>query len=386
MPILILGYLLLNFSSIAIIWIDFYLWREWYLHKDLLNDQIHNYSQRCLIGAIALIVFSLLGKSVVRLILSKSRKGVDNPKAERYPQQQRIERPDGSIINVEHGGIKGKQTIVFLHGWNSNSMQWYYQKKHFEKDYHLVLMDHAGLGKSKRPANRDYSLEKLAADLKAVISQSGAKEPILWGHSMGGFTILTFCKVYPEKLSKIKGIILEHTTYTDPTRTSILSSLLSAIQNPVLKPLCWLMVAFSPFLWISRWMSYLNGTSLIVTRFLTFAGTQTGAQLDFTALLSTMAPPAITGRGVLGMFQYDATKVLSRITVPSLVIGADSDRLTKPEASEFMFKNLPESKLLMLSPAGHMGFVELHQEVNMGVDDFLASIRHQINSKIEPYV
>ena len=30
-------------------------------------------------------------------------------------------------------------------------------------------MDHAGLGKSKRPDNRDYSLEKLANDLDAVL-------------------------------------------------------------------------------------------------------------------------------------------------------------------------------------------------------------------------
>jgi pimeloyl-ACP methyl ester carboxylesterase len=374
MPLLILGYLLINFFTIAFVWLDVYLWREWYLHKDLLTEPDHDYAQRCLIGALALILYLLIGKAIIRLLFSKGRKGEDEPKAERYPEQLRIERPDGSIINVEHGGVKGKQTIVFIHGWNSNSMQWYYQKKHFEKDYHLVLMDHPGLGKSKRPDNRDYSLEKLASDLDAVIIQSGAKDPVLWGHSMGGFTILTFCKLYPKKLSGIKGIILEHTTYTNPTRTSILSGLLTTLQNPLLKPLCWLMVALSPLLWISRWMSYLNGNSLIMTRFLTFAGTQTGKQLDFTALLSTMAPPAITGRGVLGMFKYDATQVLGQITVPTLVIGADSDRLTKPEASVFMSKTIPGARLLLLSPAGHMGFVERHREVNGAASNFLTSL------------
>jgi pimeloyl-ACP methyl ester carboxylesterase len=373
MPLIILGYLLTNIFTIAFVWLDVYLWREWYFNKDLLTEYHHDYAQRCIIGAIALIVYMLAGKMLIRFLFSKSRPGEDEPKTERYPDQQMIERPDGSIIHVEHGGIKGKQTIVFIHGWNSNSMQWYYQKKHFESDYHLVLMDHPGLGKSKRPDNGDYRLEKLAADLNAVIEQSGAKDPILWGHSMGGFTILTFCRIFKDKLSGIKGIILEHTTYTNPTKTSILSGLLTAIQNPILKPICWVMVGLSPVLWLSRWMSYLNGNSLIMTRFLTFAGTQTGKQLDFTALLSTMAPPAITGRGVLGMFEYDATEVLNSITVPALIFGAVSDRLTKLEASITMNKNIPGSTLVSLSPAGHMGFVERHEEVNAAASLFIST-------------
>jgi len=377
MPVLILGFLLLNFCTIAFVWLDVYLWRQWYLHKDLLTQQDHDYAQQCLIAAVLIAVFSVFGKGVIRLLISKRRSGEDEPKAERYPDQQRIVRPDGSIINVEHGGIRGKQTIVFIHGWNSNSMQWYYQKLFFQNSYHLLLMDHAGLGKSKRPDNGDYSLEKLAADLDAVITQSGSKDPVLWGHSMGGFTILTYCRLYSEKLAGIKGIILEHTTYTNPTHTSILSGLLTKIQRPILEPLCWIMVALSPILWISRWLSYFNGSSLIMTRFLTFAGTQSGKQLDFTALLSTMAPPAITGRGVLGMFKYDAASVLNEITVPTLVIGASSDRLTKLEASEVMHNNIPGSKLLTLTPAGHMGFVERHVEVNEAAKSFLASLDRQ---------
>jgi len=372
MPLLLLLAILANLFTIGFIWLDVYLVREWYLHKDLIQEHYgHEYAQYCLIAAIVLTIFVFSGKTLIKLIFSKRKPGEVEPTRERYQEQYRLERPDGSVINVEHGGVKGKQTIVFIHGWNSNSTQWFYQKRFFEKDYHLVLMDHAGLGRSKRPANGDYSLEKLATDLDAVLTASNVKDPILWGHSMGGFTILTFCKLFPQKLAGIKGIILEHTTYTNPTKTSILSGLLTTIQNPILKPLCWLMVGLSPILWISKWMSYLNGNSLIMTRFMTFAGTQTPQQLDFTSLLSTLAPPAITGRGVLGMFEYDATATLSKIPVPTLVIGADSDKLTKLEASITMNKGIPNAKLLTLSPAGHMGFVEQHDYVNKEVTSFL---------------
>jgi pimeloyl-ACP methyl ester carboxylesterase len=374
MPLLLLAYTLTNLFSIAFVVIEVYLWRQWYLHKDLLSSNDHDYAERCLIGAIILLIYLLIGKSLIRLLFSKARKGEDEPKAERLQEQQQIQRPDGSIINVEQGGVKGKQTIVFIHGWNSNSMQWYYQKKYFEANYHLVLMDHAGLGKSKRPNNNDYNLEKLASDLDAVIEETGAKNPILWGHSMGGFTILTYCKVYSQKLPNIKGLILEHTTFTNPTKTSILSGLLTAIQNPVLKPLCWLMIALSPILWLSRWLSYMNGNMLIMTRFMTFAGTQTGKQLDFTSFLSAMAPPSITARGVLGMFKYEATDVLTQIEVPTLVVGANTDRLTKLDASITMSSRIPQAKLVTLAPAGHMGFVERHQEVNAAVASFINAL------------
>jgi pimeloyl-ACP methyl ester carboxylesterase len=117
---------------------------------------------------------------------------------------------------------------------------------------------------------------------------------------------------------------------------------------------------------------------LIMTRWLTFAGTQTHKQLDFTSLLSAMAPPAITARGVLGMFNYDATAVLKDLTLTVLIVGADHDRLTKLEASITMSDKIPSAKLYTLSPAGHMGLIERHQEVNRRVSDFLKSLQKPV--------
>lgn len=375
MPILTLGLLILNFLSIAAIWLEVFLLREWYMNKDALAQNLNDYATRCFIGAAALMLYLLGGRYLIRMLSSQGRNGDDSPKLERYSIQQRIQRPDGSVINVEHGGNRNKQSIIFLHGWNSNSMQWYYQKKHFENDYHLILMDQAGLGKSIGPKNKDYSLEKLAADLDSVIVEAGGKDPVLWGHSMGGFAILTYLKLEFQSVSCIKAIILEHTTYTNPAKTSIMSALVYKLQNPVLKPLSWMMIALSPLLWLSRWMSYFSGSSLLLTRFLTFKGTQSPEQLDFAALLSTLAPPFVTGRGLLGMFNYEATSVLPRINIPTLIIGAASDRLTKLEASKHMHHQIPGAELITLSPAGHMGLVERHHEVNIGVSDFLQRLK-----------
>ncbi|TDH19945.1 alpha/beta hydrolase [Segetibacter sp. 3557_3] len=269
------------------------------------------------------------------------------------------------------------QPILFVHGWNENSTAWYYQKKQFSKNNYVILIDLPGLGKSKRPDNKDFSLQKMAADLEAVIEHLKLSKAILWGHSIGGMIILTYLTQTAKDVGqKVKGIILQHTTFTNPTYTSIASTLLPKIQKGVLYPICYIMIALSPVFWLSKWMSYLNGNMLISTRFLTFAGTQTPAQLDFISRLSAMAPPAVFARGMLGMMKtYDVSQDLLKVTVPTLILGAEHDRLTKPVASEYMNKNIRNNELVMLSPAGHQGLIERHVETNDAVEKFIKGLR-----------
>jgi pimeloyl-ACP methyl ester carboxylesterase len=373
MPLLLLAFFIADLLSIAYPLIAYYLYREWDQYRNTLED---DYAQRCLFGAIALLLFMLLGRFLIKALLSKSRKGEDQPHRFDTNHRTTIKRPDGSTLNVEYYGKEDGQPIIFVHGLNATLQNWYYQRKYFEKDHRLILMDLPGMGKSTRPANKDFSLDKLAADLEAVIEQSGAKNPILWGHSLGGMTILTFlAKNAGTNRPGVKGVILEHTTYTNPVRTILFRRLLSALQKPILTPLCYLIIFLSPVLWLSRWMSYFNGNSHIITRWLAFAGTQSAKQLDFSTLLSTLIAPAVMARGCLGMFGYDVTKALSTIQVPTLIVGADKDRLTRPDASEYMQKRIPNAELVMLTPGNHQALLERHHEVNEAAQHFIQKLR-----------
>ncbi|WP_205513987.1 alpha/beta fold hydrolase [Longitalea arenae] len=372
MPLLLLMFFLVDILSIAYPFIAYYLWREWDKFNDTVSD---DYAERCLYGAIAVALFILLGRFIVKLLISKRRSGEEEPRLFHSSKRDTIKRPDGSRINVEYFGKEDGPPIIFVHGWNANTNNWYYQRKFFESGYRLIMMDLPGLGKSTRPGNRDFSLEKMAADLEAVIEHTNARNAVLWGHSMGGMTILSlFANHRYSNRIAIKALILEHTTYTNPVRTMMFSKLMTAIEKPVLRPLCWLIIALSPLVWISRWMSYMNGHSHIVTRLLTFAGTQTQKQLDFSTLLSTMAPPAVMARGVLAMFKYDVTSQLPQITIPALVIAANKDRLTKPIASEFMYTHMPSAKLTTVSPGNHQSLLERHKEVNEAAKNFIETL------------
>ncbi len=372
MPLLLLAFLLADLLSIAFLFIDYYLWNEWYTYRNTAAD---DYARRCLYGAIALLLYIFVGKFLIKLLLSKRRQGEDEPRMFESKKRDTLKRSDGSAINVEYYGKEDGQAIIFVHGWNANIKEWYYQYKHFEKDYRLVMLDLPGLGKSTRPANKDFSLTKMAADVNAVMEHTGARNPILWGHSIGGMIILTLlAKNKDANRISLKGVVLEHTTFTNPVRTTLFDELMTALQKPVLVPLCYLLIGLSPLIWISRWMSYLNGNSHIMTRWLTFTGTQTPKQLDFITLLSTLAPPAVTARGVLGMFRYDVTKELPAMRVPALIIAANKDRLTKPVASDYMARHLPDAQIVTVQPGGHQGLIERHREVNEAAEGFIKNL------------
>ncbi|MCZ0900984.1 alpha/beta fold hydrolase, partial [Microcoleus sp. HI-ES] len=167
----------------------------------------------------------------------------------------------------------------------------------------MIVWDLPGLGKSTRPKNSDYSLEKFARDLEAVIAIAGNKPVILLGHSIGGMITLTFSRLFPELLgSRVAGLILVDTTYTNPVNTAIFSSLLRALQKPLLQPMLYLTIALEPIMWGMTWLSYLNGSLHISVELSGFKGTETRGQLEFSAFLSALGSPGVLARGTLGMF------------------------------------------------------------------------------------
>jgi pimeloyl-ACP methyl ester carboxylesterase len=127
----------------------------------------------------------------------------------------------------------------------------------------------------------------------------------------------------------------------------------------------------SPLLWLTNWLNYLNGTTHLSTRLTGFTGQGTWEQVSLASRPQPRPSPAVLARGTLGMLDYDATKTLPKIHIPTLVIAGDRDPLCKPSASEFIQQNVPSAQLSMLSPARHMGNIEHHTRFAQLVADFV---------------
>lgn len=326
-----------------------------------------------LAGGLALLGWSAGGRFVTPRLWLKA--GEDDPRHERGGVVRRIARPDGTVLHVETYGPDDGPPVVLTHGWGADGTEWYYLKKAMSGRYRLIVWDLPGLGLSAGPRDREFGPEKFAGDLDAVLGLAGGRPAVLIGHSIGAMTMLAFAKLYPEAVgTRVAGMILTHTTPTNPARTLYPTWLTPALQKPVLEPLCWVVIGLSPVVWVMNWLSYLNGSAHWSQHSSSFAGTETRGQLDFVARYTVKAPPAVLARGVLGMFRYDATAALAGIRVPTLVVAADRDVTTVPEASRWIASGVPGAELATLTPARHMGLIERHAEYAALVGRFCATV------------
>ena len=245
---------------------------------------------------------------------------------------QRLVRPDGSELHVEFYGPEDGPPIVLTHAWSLDSREWRYLKRALGERFRLIAWDLPGLGHSAQPSTRDYRLENLAGHLEAVLDLAGGRPALLLGHSIGGMIVLTFCRLFPKALgTTVDGLVLVHTTYTDPLRTTMLSPLLTALERPLIIPLAYLMIWLSPLVWVMNWMSYLNGSAHLATRLAGFTGKGTWEQVELVTRPQMRPAPSVLARGTLGMLAYDATKTLPKIHIPTLVVAGDQDPLCKPQ-------------------------------------------------------
>lgn len=294
-------------------------------------------------------------------------------------QVSRIVRPDGTELHVEvHEAASGSAaapTVVLTHGWGNNRHEWAYLKKAWGNRFRLVAWDLPGLGDSSRPPNRDYSMEKLASDLGAVVDFAGPGRVVLMGHSIGGMISQTFCRLFRERLGpEVAGVILVHTTYINPLRTMRFGELYTALQKPLVEPLLYLQIALSPLVWISQWMSYLNGSIHWTTARNGFGGNESREKLNFIAEFQPKASPAVIARGCLGMLQLDEDATLRQIPVPVLAIAAEDDPITLPEASDHIAGTAPAGRLHTLRSTKHFGLIEYDQEFSEVAAQFCESV------------
>jgi pimeloyl-ACP methyl ester carboxylesterase len=71
----------------------------------------------------------------------------------------------------------------------------------------------------------------------------------------------------------------------------------------------------------------------------------------------------------------DHTKLLAKISVPTLVIVGETDELTPPAEAEKMNRAIKDSRLVKISNAGHLSPLENPAEFNSALLNFLSAIR-----------
>ncbi len=302
------------------------------------------------------------------------RPGKDEPSSSRSDRRVRLQRPDGTELNIEEFGKSDGPTVILTHGWGMDSTEWYYAKKELAKEHRVVVWDLPGVGLSTRAPNNDYRIERFATDLHAIVEWSGAPRIVLVGHSIGGMILQTYARLFPI-VPAVAGLALVHTTYTNPIRTTKYATLYSAIEKPVIVPLLYLTILLSPLVWLMNVLSYLNGSTHRSTEKQSFSGKETRGQLNFTARFVLHQSPAVLAKGMLGMIQFDESTNVNTFAFPTVVIAAEKDPVTLPSASQFLTDSIPNGYCVTIPTGRHQAQMEMNES-------FLGALKRFIQNSL----
>ena len=101
-------------------------------------------------------------------------------------------------------GQPGKTPVVMMHGANYfNSFDWIEVAQKIATDRQVVCFDMRGFGKSGWSPSKNYSVDALMGDMRALFAHLGWRRPIVLGHSFSGRLAVSFASTYPDELSKL---------------------------------------------------------------------------------------------------------------------------------------------------------------------------------------
>jgi pimeloyl-ACP methyl ester carboxylesterase len=378
MPMLVVFRFVFMLISFCILGAAAYLIWTWYdgnLIRQVDGDIVRVRTAWMLWVAVALFGLSFLGRPLITPLLAKA--DVDPTSAKR-DNGTIITGATGARLYVEQIGPAEAPPMVLVHGWAMDSTIWFYTKRDLSRSFRILCWDLPGMGRSTPATPSAIGLSEFAQDLKTVIGVAGNRKVILVGHSIGGMTIQTLARDDPAFFNAhVAGTVLVNTTYTNPLKTMILSGLAQALRWPLLEPLMRLSILLQPLVWLGAWQSYLSGTAHLANR-LGFGKHVTRSQLEHTTLLSTRNSPGNIHRGNLAMFRWDATKAMTGIPTPLLVLAGNLDIVTKPEAGQVIAADHARSIFTVVEGVNHMGFMERHAEYNAAIATFAKTVHSEV--------
>ena len=287
---------------------------------------------------------------------------------------------DGTHLHAEVFGPEDGYPIVLAHGITCAIRVWAYQIVELASDYRVIAYDHRGHGRSGVPSRRtNYGLNFLAADLDAVLEATlqPGERAVIAGHSMGGMAITSWAQRYPRRVpERADAVALINTTTGDLLRHVQFISVPSRLAAARVRTAETLLKTFGA-------APLLRAVDRPSRRFVTMMAVGRDADpaiAEFVYELFIATPPASRGGwaralvDALGTHQHIG---LQNLTVPTLVIGSEKDRLLPMVSSRHIARMAPNLAEFVELPGGHCAILERPDEVNRQLRWLVESVGEQ---------
>jgi pimeloyl-ACP methyl ester carboxylesterase len=246
----------------------------------------------------------------------------------------------GEIVQFQDSVKASRRTVLFLHGAGGSRHTFRDQWAGLKGAAHLVIPDLPGHAKSGgTPRDTVAAYVAWVADFAKEL---GLTRFVLAGHSMGGAIAL---QAALERMEGIEALVLLGTG----ARLKISPVIFEGVAGRFKE--------FAPEL--VEWMMSAASSPLL--------------REDVTQdVLSTR--PANFLADFHACNGFDVMSRLGEITLPTLVVNGDDDRLTPLKYAEYLAANIRGAVLKIIHGAGHLAMLEKPADVNAAISAFLHSL------------
>jgi pimeloyl-ACP methyl ester carboxylesterase len=278
-----------------------------------------------------------------------------------------IRAKDGIRLHAEVFGPEDGYPVVLAHGITCALRVWAYQIADLAKDHRVIAFDHRGHGRSAVPARRSgYSLDCLAGDVDAVLEATlkPGERAVIAGHSMGGIAISSWAERYPERVpERVDAVALINTTTGDLLRHVQFLPVPPQLAAARVRAAGTLLKTFGA-------TPLLRAADIPGRRFLSALAVGRDADpaiAEFVFELFNGTSPA--GRGGWARALVDSVGThqhigLTNLSVPTLVIGSEKDRLLPMVSARRIAKEVPNLAQFVELSGGHCAILERPEAVN----------------------
>ena len=276
--------------------------------------------------------------------------------------------------------------VVLANGFCTPYHTYRYVYRLFEQGYRVISWDYRGQFRSGPATDgRSYGFEHQIQDLEQVLAAEGVESALFIGWSMGVELLLEYYRIHPEQFVAFVALAgtprRPYDTLGDwPPLLYLMPALLPLGTRIVSRaaPLMHLFMAS---------MNRLPGPDIITV--FKHVGVD-----DLAVRVGIMAPPLdldvvrdlLVDYGTLDwravarttrfLAVHDASYMLPRIQVPTLVLTGTLDWITPPRLARVLADNIPDAELVLLEGATHYAAVEFPEELNGYLRRFIQRVAY----------
>lgn len=262
-----------------------------------------------------------------------------------------------SVSNLEvsysDNELDGVPVIVFIHGFPFNKSMWDLQMNEFKDEFRVISYDIRGHGNTGG-ADVDFSIELFVQDLIGFMDALKIDKTILCGLSMGGYIALNAITNFPERFN---ALILSDTNCiadTPEAREKRLKGIDSIKENGI------------------KWYADASIKNLFAPQSIS---TRIAAVESIREMILKSSKQSIYNTLHAMSKRKETCSKLMQIEVPVLILVGKEDKITPPEAAQWMHERIKASSLKIIEKAGHLSCLENPLEFNDQLRIFLSKVQ-----------